>query len=336
MAVFKTILVILFAFIVGLRVFSQTVTNGNFSSGSMGWGCNPEASFTETTYGGSNNTNIVAEVDEEVGLCQTISGFTIGSNYSISFQTSRRTTCGPTFQSVKLKINNGALNVNVSRNGGGFNWGLETFYFVATSTTHTITLTSNTTGTCNLVFDNINLTLINALPIELVDFSALLKDDRTVDLIWQTASEKDNDYFTIERSIDGENWVALKEIDGAGNSTNLLYYATTDVLSEKGIFYYRLKQTDIDGAFTYSAIRAVVNYNSTHEISLFPNPTTETFTFIGSKEKDAPLLYTTMGTASVEVIIVPTNDGFIYDISRLANGIYFLKSARETFKVVKH
>lgn len=336
MAVLKTNVFFLFAFVVGLNVSAQTVTNGNFNSGATGWGCNPEAYNPESTYGGTSNTNIVAEVDQEVGLCQTISGFTVGSYYSISFKASRRTTCGPTFQSVKLNINNGALMVNISRNGGGFNWGVETFYFVATSEIQTITFTSNTTGTCNLVFDNISLNLISALPIELVDFSALLKDSRTVDLAWQTASEKDNDFFTIERSVDGENWVAIQEIDGAGNSTTILNYTTTDVVSEKGIFYYRLKQTDFDGAYTYSDIRAVVVNQSASEMSVYPNPTNGNFTLTYSKEMKAPALYTTMGTEAIEYNVIPTNGGFIYDISTLANGIYFLKTATETIKIVKH
>ncbi len=335
MAVLKTNFFFLSAFVVGLNVSAQTVNNGNFNSGSTGWGCNPEAYYSETTYGGSNNSNTVAEVDEEAGLCQTISGFTVGSYYSISFKASRRTTCGPTLQSVKLKINNGALTANITRNGGGFNWGVETFYFVATSTTHTITFTSNTTGTCNLVFDNISLNLISALPIELVDFSALLKNDRTVELSWQTASEKDNDYFTIERSVDGENWAAIQEIDGAGNSTSLLNYTTTDIVSEKGIFYYRLKQTDFDGAYTYSDIRAVVVDQSVSEMSVFPNPTNGSFTLLHSGEKVAPALYTAMGTKADAINVIPTNGGFIYDISTLANGIYFLKTATETIKVVK-
>ncbi len=336
MAVLKTNVVFLFAFVVGLNVSAQTVTNGNFSSGSTGWGCNPEAYNPESTYGGSSNSNTVAEVDEEAGLCQTVTGFTVGSYYSISFKASRRTTCGPTFQSVKLKVNNGALTANISRNGGGFNWGVETFYFVATSTTHTITFTSNTAGTCNLVFDNITLNLISALPIELVDFSALLKNNRTVELAWQTASEKDNDFFTIERSVDGENWAAIQEIDGAGNSTNLLNYATTDVVSEKGIFYYRLKQTDFDGAYTYSDIRAVVVNQSASDMNVYPNPTNGSFTLTYSEEMEAPALYTTMGTEAIEYNVIPTNGGFIYDISTLANGIYFLKTATETIKVVKH
>ena len=336
MAVLKTNVLFLFAFVVGLNVSAQTLINGNFNSGATSWGCNPETYHPETTYGGTNNSNTVAEVDQEAGLCQTISGFTIGSYYSISFKASRRTTCGPTFQSVKLNINNGALMANISRNGGGFNWGVETFYFVATSEIQTITFTSNTTGTCNLVFDNISLNLISALPIELVDFSALLKDSRTVDLAWQTASEKNNDYFTIERSTDGKNWTIIQEVKGAGNSNSVLNYETEDVLMEKGIYYYRLKQTDFDGAFTYSDIRAVAVNNPINETSIYPNPTNGSFTLTYSEDKEAPALYTSMGTEVVEFNVIPTDGGFIYDISTLANGIYFLKTATETIKVVKH
>ncbi len=51
---------------------------------------------------------------------------------------------------------------------------------------------------------------------------------------------------------------------------------------------------------------------------------------------EAPALYTSMGTEVVEFNVIPTDGGFIYDISTLANGIYFLKTATETIKVVKH
>lgn len=336
MAVFKTSVFFLFIFCAGFNLSAQTLSNGTFSGGATSWGCNPEAYNPESTYGGTSTSNIVAEVDQEAGLCQTVSGFTVGSYYTISFRVARRTTCGPTLQSIKLTISGGALNVNISRSGGGFSWTTESFSFVATSADQTINFTSNTAGTCNLILDNISLNLISALPIELVDFSALLKNDRTVELAWQTASEKDNDYFTIERSVDGENWVAIQEIDGAGNSTTSINYTTTDIVSGKGIFYYRLKQTDFDGAFTYSDIRAVVVNQPASEISIYPNPTNGIFTLTHSEEMEASTLYTTSGTEASEYNVISSDGGFIYDISTLANGIYFLKTATETIKVVKH
>lgn len=336
MAVLKTNVLFLFAFVAGLNVSAQTLNNGNFNSGATSWECNPETYHPETTYGGTNNSNTVAEVDQEAGLCQTINGFTVGSLYTISFNCSRRTTCGPTLQSIKMSVSNGALNVNISRNGGGFNWSIESFTFIATAATQTISFTSNTSGTCNLILDNITLSLTSPLPIELMDFTANLKNDRTVSLAWQTASEKSNDYFTIERSTDGKKWTIIQEVKGAGNSNSVLNYATEDVLMEKGIYYYRLKQTDFDGAFTYSDIRAVAANNPTNETSIYPNPTNGSFTLSHSEEMEAPALYTSMGTEAIEYNVIPTDGGFIYDISSLANGIYFLKTATQTIKVVKH
>ncbi|MFT5511949.1 MAG: hypothetical protein ACI8SE_000343 [Bacteroidia bacterium] len=81
-----------------LGVSAQTVTNGNFNNMSSGWGCSPEATYMGKTYGGTSTINRVAEVDKQAGLCQTISGFTVGHEYELSFKCSRRTTCGPTLQ----------------------------------------------------------------------------------------------------------------------------------------------------------------------------------------------------------------------------------------------
>src|SRR5690554_3697278 len=94
--------------------------------------------------------------------------------------------------------------------------------------------------------NNITVSASSSLPIELITFDAY-KKDREVELIWKTASELNNDYFTIERSADGFVWENLQTIQGAGNSTQVLDYAWTDLSPYAGISYYRLKQTDYDG-----------------------------------------------------------------------------------------
>lgn len=109
-----------------------------------------------------------------------------------------------------------------------------------------------------------------ALPIELVRFDAILQN-RIVDLTWQTASEHNNDFFTVERSADSYNFEAIANLDGAGNSTELLSYATQDLYPLNGVSYYRLKQTDFDGAFEYSDLR-VVNLGADDDLLVFPNP----------------------------------------------------------------
>ncbi|MFT5724272.1 MAG: hypothetical protein ACI9JN_001390 [Bacteroidia bacterium] len=105
-----------------IQVEAQTVSNGNFNNTSSGWGCSPEATHVEKTYGGSSSSNRVAEVDQAAGLCQTISGFTIGYEYELSFRCSRRTNCGPTLQTMDVTVDDGALSTSVSRNGGSFNF----------------------------------------------------------------------------------------------------------------------------------------------------------------------------------------------------------------------
>lgn len=85
-----------------------------------------------------------------------------------------------------------------------------------------------------------------ALPIELIDFDAELID-KTVSLSWSTASEINNDYFNIERSVDGINYKIIDIVQGAGNSMEVLDYQFYDNDPPSGIVYYRIRQIDFDG-----------------------------------------------------------------------------------------
>lgn len=117
---------------------------------------------------------------------------------------------------------------------------------------------------------------IYALPIELVDFKAELENEK-VYLNWITASEQNNDYFTIERSSDNITYETLLTKRGAGNSTTRILYEAIDEYPLKGISYYRLKQTDFDGKFSYSEVELVVNEKNISDDpisikSIGPNP----------------------------------------------------------------
>ncbi len=114
------------------------------------------------------------------------------------------------------------------------------------------------------------------LPIELLTFEARV-DDETVIVSWSTASEHNNDYFTIERTYDWEHFEEIGMVDGAGDSEEILHYQFVDEAPIPGVSYYRLKQTDFDGQFTYSNLVMVeYDYNSPTEaeIAVFPNPAT--------------------------------------------------------------
>lgn len=96
----------------------------------------------------------------------------------------------------------------------------------------------------------------NPLPIELISFSAACNSDKT-EIKWTTASETNNNFFTLERSSDANSFEVLKTIPGSSNSNYIINYTTTDDKPFSGTTYYRLKQTDFDGSSKYSTIVSV-------------------------------------------------------------------------------
>ena len=100
------------------------------------------------------------------------------------------------------------------------------------------------------------------LPIELLTFSATPKESAVL-LKWTTASETNNNFFTIERSSNGTEWTEIGSQKGAGNSSTILNYELYDFQPLLGVNYYRLKQTDFDREYTYSVIETVKFTSST-------------------------------------------------------------------------
>ncbi len=129
-------------------------------------------------------------------------------------------------------------------------------------------------GDNKTIYDNYKFHKIrfSPLPIELKSMAVIPNEkEALIDVNWTTASETNNDYFTVERSVDGIDWKVIGKINGAGNSNLELNYSFQDIRPVNGLSYYRLKQTDFDGQFTYSPIKSVecsINY----DFELFPNP----------------------------------------------------------------
>jgi hypothetical protein len=91
------------------------------------------------------------------------------------------------------------------------------------------------------------------LPVELISFDAKYNNSQVV-LRWATASEKNALNFAVERSLDGKNYSSVTIVPAAGNSSTRRDYEATDRGMRNGLNYYRLKQTDVDGTFTYSPV----------------------------------------------------------------------------------
>lgn len=185
------------------------------------------------------------------------------------------------------------------------------------------------------------------LPISLLNFDAY-PEVNFVQTKWSTASETNNDYFTVERSSDALHFKPAGIVKGAGNSNEILDYSFTDTLPYKGISYYRLKQTDFDGAITCSTIRKVTFNtleNNAEMLSVYPNPSTlngvyiKTGELIEDDKMDVKLLNLT-GQLIYEKLVTPDLKGDLQfiDLGKIASGIYYLKitigTMDSTFKLL--
>ena len=113
--------------------------------------------------------------------------------------------------------------------------------------------------------------VLQSLPIELLYFNAFPEQNKIVKTEWSTASETNNDYFSVERSNDAMVFEQVGIVQGAGNSNTTLNYVFYDEHPFTGISYYRLRQIDFDGQNSYSEIRTV-NIQTFEIISIYPNP----------------------------------------------------------------
>lgn len=174
------------------------------------------------------------------------------------------------------------------------------------------------------------------LPIDLTYFTAEAEDDH-VDLKWQTASEQNNDFFTLERSTDLSDWEVISTIDGAGNSNSEINYNSIDTDPMPGVSYYRLKQTDFDGKYEYSPVRSV-NFNTRKVIEVYPNPFDSQLTLKGGNyELEMISIFNMIGKDVTSLIdyTYKGNGEVIINTSALEKGTYLLKTRAQTLRVVK-
>ncbi|MBL7917718.1 MAG: T9SS type A sorting domain-containing protein, partial [Bacteroidia bacterium] len=168
---------------------------------------------------------------------------------------------------------------------------------------------------------------INPLPITLLTFTAI-PVGKNVRVNWSTATEKDVDYYEVEKSKDGINFEFVDKIKshGNGNSTSTMNYTTVDQNPYKGVSYYRLKQLDKDKTVFYSSV-VTVNFNEAlkTEFSLYPNPTSKEFFVEGDFNENTELIITNvLGKIITPSILTKTNLKINVDCSILPAGVYFI------------
>ncbi|MDX1685026.1 MAG: SdrD B-like domain-containing protein [Saprospiraceae bacterium] len=171
------------------------------------------------------------------------------------------------------------------------------------------------------------------LPIELLDFNAVLNGDR-VDVTWRTAVELNTDFFEVERRHESEkDFTVIGEVEAAGTSYSPQDYLLKDFdVQETGLYYYRLRQVDRDGAFGYSEIRVVEVKGTINTINLYPNPTSDLLTlelYLNKGSQFSIDLQDEMGrTVPDHYIEIDAKAGYNkhqIDVRNIPSGVYIIR-----------
>jgi len=206
---------------------------------------------------------------------------------------------------------------------------------VTSTGSYSATFSNTNPGVNNWIAQMATFVSKTNLPIELVSFTGEF-DNNAVVLKWATATEINNDYFTIERSTDGEEYTQIATVKGAGNSNSILNYSTIDNSPIYGTTYYRLKQTDYNGkAVTFKSI-AVICSDVSSSFNVFPNPNTGNeinLSFMANNSGDNFIVNISdiTGREVFEKTLIADNKGlnsFIINPElNLKRGIYFLSGS---------
>ena len=176
-------------------------------------------------------------------------------------------------------------------------------------------------------------------PVELVSFYADKGEGRTV-LNWVTASELNNDYFNVERSLDGETFEVISKVKGQGTISGISLYSFADEQTPSGKAYYRLTQVDYDGTATRSHVISVEQGIVSLEVQAAPNPfTNSTDVHIKSALSDkARVVLTDLSGLHVYSGLHSTNESVSIG-QNIAAGVYilqvYLQDQIKTIRIVK-
>ncbi len=195
------------------------------------------------------------------------------------------------------------------------------------------------TGASQIIIDDIAWTVAPVLGVDLKSITAL-KNNNSNKLSWQTATEKNNAQFQIERSQNGETFSKIGEVKGKGTSNVEQNYTFTDATPLKGINYYRLRQVDFDG--TESVSKTVsVNFDgkSQSNVKAFPSPTHD---FVNVELSGEGKTEISVRDLTGRVVLTQNTEGVSFttlNLAALSNGLYIMSvrsnEATETVKIQK-
>ncbi len=166
-----------------------------------------------------------------------------------------------------------------------------------------------------------------ALPIDLLSFE-VEKQANSTRLTFTTALEQNNSHFQIERSPNGAQFEEIGRIPGAGNSSTILEYTFTDEKPLQGVNYYRLKQVDFDGQFSYSPVVTVQFGETTARLRVAPSPASDEVTVRFETAADEAFSWEVYDQSGRQVLSGSGEaeaEQFGFNVATLTDGFYVLK-----------
>ncbi len=178
-----------------------------------------------------------------------------------------------------------------------------------------------------------NCSLIITLPVSFIYFRGT-ETEKGVLLEWQTASEKDNRAFVVERSSDGKIFTDIAQLQGNGTKQGVSTYQVTDTRPQQGINYYRLRQVDFDHTESYYSKLIVINHMVSHiTMTIAPNPATADYIQIQFSESVGRIslcVVDMQGKIRQKEYHANAQDVYKMQIQGLPKGVYILLTQFET------
>ncbi len=307
--------------------FTVAITTAGTAGGRIDFSTYDNGSWDNSTYMPSDVTNMNSLVGGPNNSAKVIDRFWIadashatkpGATFSFTYIDGEWNPAGNTITEANL----GAQRFNTPAG----NW--DNYPPTGTINTATNTLVNVPVTSANF-FRSWTLTdNASPLPIELTAFNATCEGEH-VKLNWITASETNNDYFTVEKSIDAVSFSEITIINGAGNSSSANTYTFTDLEQQSGNAYYRLKQTDYDGNFEYFSVIIAPNcHDADAEINAFNDQEGNIQIQINTEagENYYAVLYDATGRkiTSRNFITTTGRNSYQLAVSGLRSGIYLI------------
>lgn len=235
--------------------------------------------------------------------------------------------------------NGGNVNSNDTHGAGGGGGQGVVIYTNETPTSNVTTEALNGDGGCNNNSAPCNSTAYNGggvnnsglldgsganpLPIEL-DYFNVVPQRNVVNISWRTLSEINNKKFEVERSKEGLNWEVIHKQNGAGNSNSPIVYETVDERPLIGTSFYRLKQTDFNGAIKYFSMIAIEIKATEDKVNAFPNPATDKVT-LSPVDPEAEVYLKNIDGKRINLNFQKFDNSRSANLSSLKNAIYFIE-----------